>query len=167
MAFRTDAGGIAFACRDVKLQSNASTWATKLSQLSRQTGVVRIMTYSLPTMAYVCTQPGRRSQDICVIAHAKFLARAQEITHLFPAIRVAVHDAVHSKVLLIAPQTVIISSANFGTSHWHETSVSFHAKDAHDWYVDKVFDPLWDAYKEVEIFPRHSRVIYVVLYILL
>ena len=58
-------------------------------------------------------------------------------------------DQVPSKVLLIAPQTVIVSSANFGDSDWHETSVSFYSTEAHDWYVEKVFAPLWEQCQEV------------------
>jgi phosphatidylserine/phosphatidylglycerophosphate/cardiolipin synthase-like enzyme len=149
MAFKTDAGGKAFKCSDAKLQANASTWATKLSQLGKQSGVVRIVTYSLPDMQYVRVQLARRSKDILLIAHDKFENRAVEIKQEFPSIRVAVREKVHSKVLLIAPQTIIISSANFGDSGWHETSVSFHSKEAHDWYVDEVFDPLWQSCKEI------------------
>ena len=116
MAFRTDCGGIAFKARDAKLQANASTWATKLSQLARQTGTVRIVTYSLPDMQYVRVQLGRRPRDILLVAHSKFEDRANDIRREYPDIRVAVHDDVHSKVLLIAPQTIVISSANFGDS---------------------------------------------------
>jgi len=41
------------------------------------------------------------------------------------------------------------SSANFGDSDWHETSISVHSKEAHDWYVTDVFDPLWRSSHEV------------------
>jgi hypothetical protein len=85
------------------------------------------------------------------IAHSKFLNRATDIRREFPDIRVAVQDQVHSKVLLIAPQTIIVSSANFGDRDWHETSVSFHSKEAHDWYVEKVFEPLWERCHEVSL----------------
>jgi hypothetical protein len=150
MAFKTDSGGIAFKASDAKLQANASTWATKLSQLARQTGIVRIVTYSLPDMDYVRIQLGRRPRDILLIAHSKFESRARDIRREFPDIRVAVHDKVHSKVLLVAPQTIVISSANFGDSTWHETSVSFHSQEAHDWYVERVFQPLWDQCREID-----------------
>jgi phosphatidylserine/phosphatidylglycerophosphate/cardiolipin synthase-like enzyme len=148
MAFRTDAGGFAFKCSDCKLQTGASTWATKLSQLHRQTGTVRIVTYSLPAMDYVRTQLGRRPRDIFLIAHEKFTDRAVEIRREFPHIRVAVHPKVHSKVLLVAPRTIIISSANFGSSGWHETSLSLHSAEAHDDYVG-VFARLWNASREI------------------
>ena len=60
MAFKTDNGGFAFKCDDAKLCTGASTWATRLSQLSRMKGAVRIITYSLPKMDYVRKQLRRR-----------------------------------------------------------------------------------------------------------
>ena len=149
MAFATDGGGIAFRAADAKLQANASTWATRLSQLARQTGIVRIITYSLPSMPYVRVQLGRRPTDVWLICHSKFECRAIDVRREFPGIRVAVHDEVHSKVLLVAPHTVVVSSANFGDSTWHETSLSVHSVDAHDWYVAHVFQPLWNQSREV------------------
>jgi len=149
MAFKTDGGGVAFKCTDAKLQTKASTWATRLSHLGREKGVVRIITYSLPDINYVQVQLGRRPRDILLIAHSEFRNRALRIKLKFPAIRIAVNAQVHSKVLLIAPHTITISSANFGDSTWHETSVSFHSKKAHDWYASEVFDPLWQSSQEV------------------
>ncbi len=132
MAFKTDGGGLAFKCNDAKLCVGASTWATRLSQLGRMKGVVRIITYSLPEMDYVSEQLGRRPYDIFLLAHTKFLSRAKQIRQQFPLIRVVVHPEVHSKVLLIAPRTILISSANFGSSGWHETTIGFQSKEAHD-----------------------------------
>lgn len=133
----------------MKLQANASTWATRLSQLARQKGTVRIITFSLPDMNYVRVQLGRRPRHILLIANSKFEDRATDIKKEFPDLRVAVHNKAHSKVLLVSPNTVTISSANFGDSNWHETSVSFHSKEAHDWYVKEVFNPLWSHSREV------------------
>jgi len=149
VSFKTDSGGVAFKASDAKLQGSASTWATKLSQLARQTGTVRIITYSLPSMEYVRTQLGRRPIDIFLIAHAKFESRAREIKNEYPEIEVALHPEVHSKVLLVAPSTITVSSANFGDSGWHETSVSFHSKEAHDWYVENDFARLWEEAKKI------------------
>jgi len=141
MAFRTDNGGFAFKANDAKIQH--SSWGNRLSQLHKQKGTVRIITYSLPDMAYVRRQLGRRPHDIYIIAHSKFSRRANEICGEFPGIVVAVHDEVHSKVVLVEPETVIVSSANFGDSGWHETTVSFHSKPAHEYYRDRVWEPLF------------------------
>ncbi len=149
MGYQTDAGGFAFACNDMKLFSSASTWATKLSQLYKQPGIVRIVTYSLPNVAYVWTQFERRPRDIFLLANTRFLARAQDIKRMFPALRVAVHEEAHSKVLLIEPYTVYLSSANFGKSGWHESSIGLHSREAHDWYREQMFEPLWEASQEI------------------
>lgn len=152
MAFHTDGWGLAFKCGDAKITAGAHTWAMKLSQLHRQEGTVRIITYSLPRMDYVREQLGRRPKDILLIAHAKFLAEATAIRMEFPGVRVALNEEVHSKVLLIEPHTVYVSSANFGRSKWHETSIGMHSKEAHDWYVANAFAPLWD--KSTEVLPE-------------
>src|SRR6266702_8209912 len=135
MTYKTDGGGLALKCNDIKLCTGGS-WATKLCGLNqgKQKGIVRIMTFSLPHMGYVKEQFERRPYDIFLIAHSKFLGRAQRIKSTFPDIRVAVHDEMHSKLLLIEPQTVYISSANFGNSGWHESSIGLHSQEAHEWY---------------------------------
>ena len=94
---------------------------------------------------------GAGHYDIFILAHDKFVCRAKEIRQEFPHIRVAVHPEVHSKVLLIAPHTVWISSANFGSSDWHETTVGFHSKAAHDHYAKGVFPHLWDQSDEITV----------------
>lgn len=142
MTYRTDNGGIAIRA-PIKLQSNGSSWGTRLSQLARQKGAVRIITYSLPRMEYVQEQLGRRPENIQLVAHEKFRGRAAEIARTYPEISVRIVDDVHSKVLLVAPGSVTVSSANFGRSGWHETSVTFTSEAAHDWYVRQVFEPLW------------------------
>jgi phosphatidylserine/phosphatidylglycerophosphate/cardiolipin synthase-like enzyme len=149
MGFQTDAGGLAFACGDIKLFTALVTWATRLSQLPRQAGTVRIITYSLPRLEYVKTQLARRPHDLYLVVHDKFAALAAAIKAQFPRVRVAVHPRVHSKVLLIAPQTLWISGANFGDNDWHETTIGLHSQPAHDWYVSHMFDPLWQSAREL------------------
>ncbi len=142
MTFQTDGGGFAFGCNDIKLSFAASTWAMKLSQLPRQKGVCRIITYSLPDMSYVRTQFERRPYDIWLVANAKFQRRAEEIKRAFPDIRVALHPEVHTKLLLIEPGTIWLSSANFGSSGWHEMGIGLHHSAAHN-EARKEFDRLW------------------------
>lgn len=143
MAFKTDTHGLAFKCNDIKITSNSHTWAMKLSQIARQRGRLRIITYSLPRPDYIHDVLGKRPSNIQIIAHSKFRQNATNIMKRFRDIDIRVHDEVHSKVVLIEPQTIIVSSANFGSSRWHETSISLHSQDAHDWYVEHMFNPLW------------------------
>ena len=69
----------------------------------------------------------------------------------FPLIRIAVNDFVHSKVLLIEPRTLYISSANFGQSKMHESAVGLHSKEAHDWYVANRYTRLWETSWEITV----------------
>lgn len=150
MTWNSDAFGMVFKSSEIKLFHNGShTWAMKLSQLARQPGTVRIITYTLPDLEYVSLQIGRRPKDILIICHAKCCERAMEIKRMFPGIQIAVNSAVHSKVCLISPKTVYIGSANFGLSDWHETVVGIRSVDLHDWYVERSFLPLWTASHEI------------------
>lgn len=149
MAYKTDNGGFAFKSSDAKLSCGASTWATKLSQLNRFGGIVRILTYSLPDIEYVKTQFNRRPHDIFLICHSKFIDRATEIKRTFPLIRIATNPKMHSKVLLIEPHTIYISSANFGSSKWIETAIGVHSVAAHNWYAEHCFSHLWNTSTEV------------------
>lgn len=144
MAYKTDNHGFVFKCNDIKI-SSGNSWGMKLSQLYKQDGTVRIITYSLPDLAYIKKQFERRPQNIFMIAHGNFHSQAQKIKRQFPDIQIAVHRQVHSKILLIEPNTVYISSANFGDSKWHETSIGLHSQEAHDWYVTNQFTPLWES----------------------
>jgi len=158
MAYKTDVHGLAFKCNDVKISGHTSTWGMKLSQLYKQQGIVRIITYSLPNFEYIKQQFERRPYDIFLIAHMKFHNRARQIKMAFPRVRLALHREVHSKVLLIEPHTVYISSANFGDSGWHETSIGLHSKEAYDWYLETQFAPLWDSCDEIdEIVPLWGK----------
>jgi hypothetical protein len=98
---------------------------------------------------YVKTQLGRRPYDIAIIAHAKFAKKAMVIKRIFPQVRLTLNECVHSKILLIDPQTVWVSSANFGSSKWHETSAGFHSKEAYTHYFNNSFMPLWELSHEV------------------
>jgi hypothetical protein len=144
MAFKSDGYGIAFKSNDIKIQTNGHTWGMKLSQIYRQPGQIRIITYSLPDIEYVANLFSKRPTGIFMIAHAKFENKARRILDTFNEIKIALNSTVHSKILLIHPNTVVITSANFGDSHWHETSISIHSSIAHDWYVENAFTPLWD-----------------------
>lgn len=144
MSFQTDAFGLAVKCNDIKIYSSGSTWAMKISQLASQTGTVRIITYSLPDLDYVKEQISRRPFDMFIICNKKFEGRMMDIQNEFPMVRTAVHPECHSKVFLIEPETLHLSSQNFGHSGWHESAIGLHSKAAHDWYVANVFLPLWN-----------------------
>jgi len=145
MSWANDSHGLVFKSGEVKLFADgAHTWNMKLAQLARQSGTVRIITYSLPEMDYIKNLFSKRPEDIYLVCHNKFRGRAIEIKRSFPLINIALCDDVHSKVCLISPSTVYVGSANFGRSRWHETMIGVRSKDAHDWYLSRSFNPLWN-----------------------
>lgn len=107
MGFKTDGHGLAFKCSDIKITGDTHTWAMKISQLAKQKGTMRIITYSLPNIEYVKRQFERRPNDIFLIAHDNFRNKAKKIKEIFPLIRIATHKEVHSKILLIEPNTIL------------------------------------------------------------
>ena len=148
--WQNDLHGFVFKSSELKLyRDGGHTWAMKLSQLPKQKGIVRIITYSLPDLKYAVEQLGRRPHSIYIICHSEFIKRATEIKNSLLDLRIAVNDRVHSKVCLIEPKTIYIGSANFGKSGWHETIIGIRSKEAHDWYVENSFIPLWKASREL------------------
>ena len=152
MGWKDDVHGKLLKSGEIKLYFNGGhTWRTKLSQLAKQKGkVVRIVTYSLPDMKSIDGILEKRPSDIFLICNEKFIKDAQRIKIKFPKIRIATYAKVHSKVVLIEPDTVYVSSANFGNSGWHETSIGIRSKTAHDEYVKNSFDKLWDISVELK-----------------
>lgn len=150
MTWADDAHGILLSIGEAKLYRNGGhTWAMKLSQLHRQKGICRIVTYSLPDIQYVHRQLDRRPHGVFIVFHEKFLRRGRELKNEFPLVRFACCNNVHSKVCMIEPNTVYVSSANFGYSGWHETTIGIRSKKAHDWYLQNSFLPLWNESKEL------------------
>lgn len=150
MTWNSDVHGQVFKAKEIKLyKDGAHTWAMKLSQLAKQSGRVRIVTYSLPDIDYAKKQIGRRPRDLFIVCHEKFKDQAEQLKRAFPDVQIAVNERVHSKVCLIAPETVYIGSANFGLSRYHETEVGIRSEEAHDWYVENSFNPLWDSSKKI------------------
>jgi hypothetical protein len=136
--------GILIKPSECKVYDYSHSWGMKLSQLARQKGWVRIVTYSLPSLDYIKQQFERRPFDIWLLANTQFRERALEIKQLFPKVEVALFDKIHAKVLSISPSTLYVGSANFGASHWYEMSIGVRSIEAHDHFVDQ-FDRLWDA----------------------
>jgi hypothetical protein len=150
MGWENDIHGLLFKSSELKLYAPSHSYGMKISQIWRQTGVMRIMTYSLPSVDYVHKQIGRRPYDIWVLCHEKFRSRAQAIKNKFPGISICTLDNIHSKVILIEPKTLYIGSENFGHSGWIETCIGVRSAQAHDWFFDNVFKDAWARASVVE-----------------
>lgn len=149
MGWENDIHGLVFKSSELKLYAPSHSYGMKVSQLWRQTGIMRIMTYSLPSVDYVEKQLGRRPYDICVLCHEKFRAKAQAIKEKFPSISIRTLDNIHSKVILIEPKTLYIGSENFGHSGWIETCIGVRSAQAHDWFIEHVYSSAWASASEV------------------
>src|SRR5258708_4519609 len=130
MAFKNDEHGFVFKCDDIKITRDSTTWAMRLSQLARQPGTVYILTYSLPVPAAIQTSLSKHPQNLYLIANSLFQERAIQLARANPGIHVGLRPDMHSKVVMVAPETLYVSSENFGHSGMHETTVGFHSEAA-------------------------------------
>jgi len=158
MTWNNDAHGLVFCSNELKLYKRSHTWGMKLSQLGKQTGTVRIVTFRLPGSPglgdeYYATQISRRPSDMFVLigtgGHPDELAKARALKKRFPDVRVAVHPELHIKAVAIAPTTLYVGSANFGNSSWADITLGVRSAEAHDYFVAETFDPLWSKAAEL------------------
>lgn len=152
MSWQNDIHGLVFKSSELKLYRPTHSWGMKLSQLERQQGTVRIVTFRLPGSSvddYYESQIARRPSDMYVLigsgGHEQQLNRAQALKDRFPAVQVAVHSELHIKAVAIAPRTLYVGSANFGNSNWADLTLGVRSEEAHDYFVNEIFDPLWNT----------------------
>ncbi len=150
MSFKDDNGGFAFSCSDGKICINASTWSTRLSQIGRYGGRIRIITHGLPNLHYIGGIFSKRPTDIYVICNEDAKEAAIELKSNFPQIRIATNPKVNAKLVLVEADTVWVSSADFGHSVMDNSTVGLHSKETHDRIVDEVFEPTWNESTEIE-----------------
>lgn len=149
MAFSDDGGGFAFSCDDAKMSICASTWNTRLSQIGNVAGSIFIMTGSLPDTDYISQIIGKRPRDIFIIANTDAKAEAEHLKKKFPAIKIAIHRNNNAKVVLVAPNTVWISSSDFGKTKKIESAVGMHSETLYSKIVDSFFKGIWAESVEI------------------
>lgn len=116
----------------------------------------RLLTYTLPELAWFAEQFPRLSmRNVSIIADSRFASQAQALKRSYPHLAIATHAKLHSKVALVAPDHVYISSGNIGSLGQHDTTVEMVSSLLHDWYLETVWLPLWmssceEIKKEVE-----------------
>ena len=147
--FKTDRGGFAFACDDIKLGVDVSSWKKHLTQLRRQSGIVRVVTNLLPDLEYISGIIEKHPENFFLIANTAARAEAEFLKSRFPAIRISLHDKSNAKLVLIAPRTVWMCTNDFGKSPLLESSVGFHSVRLHDHLASESFTRLWDASEEL------------------
>ncbi|MCC4610525.1 hypothetical protein LL963_00170 [Xanthomonas campestris pv. esculenti] len=150
MAFGDDNGGFAFACDDAKMSICASTWNTRLSQIGRVTGPIFVMTGLLPDTTYISQIIGKRPSNIFIIANSAAQVSAQSLKHSFPNIRIVLHPKNNAKVVLVAPDTVWVSSSDFGKSDQIESAVGMHSEALYNRTLDALFNKVWTESQEIQ-----------------
>lgn len=150
MAFSDDAGGFAFSCDDAKMSICASTWNTRLSQIARVTGPIYIMTGRLPDPQYISRMLGKRPHNIFIVADASAHDEARALKTIFPAICIALHPNCNAKAVLIAPETVWVSSSDFGKTTKVESAVGLHSTVAFNRTFESLFKTLWAESTEIK-----------------
>lgn len=149
MAFSTDGGGFAFPCNDAKMSINASTWATRLTQLGRMTGRLCILTTNLPDPDYVIEVLSKRTSDVQIVAHVDARKAAEYIKRKLPEVRIALHRDIGAKALLIAPETVWIMSSDFGKKKRIDAGIGLHSADVYQKTLAQLFDRAWAEATEI------------------
>lgn len=149
MAFSDDGGGFSFSCEDAKMSICASTWNTRLSQLGRVKGPVWIMTRSLPGHEYIAQIIGKRPQDIFIIANSSAEIEAKALKLKFPMVRIVLHRNNNAKVVLVSPDTVWVSSSDFGETKHIESAIGIHSAGVYNKTLDSLFRKVWEEGTEV------------------
>jgi hypothetical protein len=145
MVFKDDGGGFAFACSDAKFSMRASTWSTKLSQISRNDGAIHIITNKLPDVPYMSGIFNKRPKNIYILANQNAQDEARELRALYPDIQIALHSKINAKVLFVErPKTVWVSSADFGKSNLTEVAIGLHSDELYDRGIKKFFNVQWE-----------------------
>ena len=140
MAFKTDCGGVAMTA-DIKLSKGATTWNTRLSQISRHDHLVTLVTFSLCDFTYISKLVSKREAGagIRIICGDKYEWNAIQLKKQFPDLKIYVSPHAHAKLALIEPNTVWVSSENLG--HKKETfdaSIGIHSVEAYNHYLSQV-----------------------------
>jgi len=143
MVFSDDSRGFAFSCEDAKMFISASTWNTRLSQIARVVGPILIMTGSLPDPEYISRTLGKRPRDIFIIANAAAQREARMLKLRFPEVRIALHPNNNARVVLVAPDTVWVSSADFGKTTRIESAIGLHSGIVFKKTRESLFNRVW------------------------
>ncbi|SHO55404.1 hypothetical protein [Vibrio quintilis] len=149
MAFTDDNAGFAFSCDDAKFSINASTWNTRLSQLGKIDDDLYIMTHGLSNPEYIAQIFSKRPYKIFIIANQDARENATRIKSLFPKVKIALHPILNAKVVLVGPETVWVSSSDFGETKMVESAIGLHSVTVHNRVLENMFKTEWS--KSIEL----------------
>lgn len=159
--YKTDAGGFATQCDDIKIFTEGSTWNTRLSQIAKSEHNILIMTNGFEVRkdeyhsgdvigedSYIRQIFDKRPRNIFVIFNSKNLEDAYKLKSVYPEIIFRHHEKMNAKVVMIEPEIVMFSSADFGFSKQIELGVGFHSEEIYK-HTRDLFANMWKQAKEL------------------
>jgi hypothetical protein len=84
----------------------------------------------------------KRSSYVTIIYNSRFSQRGKALQRKYPKLRLIARPDVHAKIVLIEPETVWLSSANFGRSGWFEHTIGIHSSAAYNFYMTEILEYL-------------------------
>lgn len=134
----------------VRCSVDAFPWKGVLDLAASRPRPIHILTFNLPALSWFAEQFPRLSMEhVSIIAEREFAERAAQLARAYPKLFIATAPKLHSKVALVAPDRVYISSANLGSMGQHETTVELSSRVMHDWYLETVWGPLWEESEKI------------------
>jgi hypothetical protein len=155
MAFTEDGGGFPFHCDDAKMLIGGSgKWATHFSYIGRPgfaNNKIHIISNLLTDIDYLKKVIGKRPNNIFIIANTNAAYEADELKRSYPEIRIALHKTNNAKIVLIEPDKVWVSSADFGKTPKNQinSTIGLHSKTIHDKIISEKFQVMWNEALEI------------------
>ncbi|MCM1367898.1 MAG: hypothetical protein NC184_03705 [Roseburia sp.] len=161
MKFKTDGGGFATSCDDIKVLYGASTWATRLSQLAKTQNKLIIMTYGFKARnakypnedirnenSYVRNILNKHPKNVFVLCNTDSVEDAKILKQIYPDIMIKHKGDINANIVLLEPHTVFFASDNFGYSAYDEFGIGIHSKEIYDNLI-KIFRVKWKTSNEL------------------
>lgn len=144
-SYKTDNGGFAVKCDDIKLFTEDSTWNTRLSQIAKTDNFVYIMTHNLNDLGggntnYIDQILSKRPYNIGILVNLDEIDKARELKQKYPQIKIRCLKNLNAKMVLVAPMITMFSSADFASpyvanpitgyiEHSIDLGVGFHSEE--------------------------------------
>lgn len=110
---KTDTSGVMLNA-EVKMSNAFTSWNTRLRKIAQEPSRITICTYSLTDLRYVGRILSRCNGGITVICNSAYEGKARKLKSLYPYVDFYVSPHAHAKIALIEPETVWVSTENFG-----------------------------------------------------
>lgn len=118
---------------DIKLSPPKSDWEARLKEIKE--GEIIICTYFFSDLNKTAKIIAKRQDKITLIANTKFFNAALAIKKRCPLVKLYLSPNAHAKMVLIQPETMWISTENFGgTQNSFDATVRIDSAKVYDHY---------------------------------